>query len=212
MVVEEIRRQEEAARYARAVSQPQQGRWMRWNGTAKKKISWSELWSMESNRLSFIIKATYDILPTPANLHLWLGEDPACPLCAAPAGLKHILVGCKTSLSQGRYTWRHNQVLRCLASAIEEKRTATNAAPPNVYPEVQTPTAFIREDPLGLHHLAPFSETHHPSPPAISCSPPLEPSAKFSCADVWWAGTREGEIVEVPWWRTSVTLTRAPSP
>ncbi|KAL6462518.1 hypothetical protein MHYP_G00289400 [Metynnis hypsauchen] len=145
MVVEEIRRQEEAARYARAVSQPQQGRWMRWNGTAKKKISWSELWSMESNRLSFIIKATYDILPTPANLHLWLGEDPACPLCSAPAGLKHILVGCKTSLSQGRYTWRHNQVLRCLASAIEEKRTATNAAPPNVYPEVQTPTAFIRE-------------------------------------------------------------------
>ncbi|KAL6469854.1 hypothetical protein MHYP_G00209730 [Metynnis hypsauchen] len=143
MVVEEIRRQEEAARYARAVSQPQQGRWMRWNGTAKKKISWSELWSMESNRLSFIIKATYDILPTPANLHL--GEDPACPLCSAPAGLKHILVGCKTSLSQGRYTWRHNQVLRCLASAIEEKRTATNAAPPNVYPEVQTPTAFIRE-------------------------------------------------------------------
>ena len=118
---------------------------MKWDGIAKKKISWSELWNMESNRLSFIIKATYDILPTPANLHLWLGEDPACSLCSTPAGLKHILVGCKTSLSQGRYTWRHNQVLRCLASAIEEKRTATNAAPLNAHPEVQTSTAFIRE-------------------------------------------------------------------
>ncbi|KAL7877268.1 hypothetical protein SRHO_G00039130 [Serrasalmus rhombeus] len=145
MVVEEIRRQEEASRCARAASQPQQGRWMRWNGIAKKKISWSELRNMESNRLSFIIKATYDILPTPANLHLWLGEDPACSLCSAPAGLKHILVGCKTCLSQGRYTWRHNQVLRCLASAIEEKRTATNAAPLNAHQEVQTSTAFIRE-------------------------------------------------------------------
>ncbi|KAL7834883.1 hypothetical protein SRHO_G00291360 [Serrasalmus rhombeus] len=92
-----------------------------------------------------IIKATYDILPTPANLLLWLGEDPACSLCSVPAGLKHILVGCKTSLSQGRYTWRYNQVLRCLASAIEEKRTATNAAPLNAHQEVQTSTAFIRE-------------------------------------------------------------------
>ncbi len=64
-------------------------------------------------------------------------------MCSAPAGLKHILVGCKTSLSQGRYTWRHNQVLRCLASAIEQKRTATNAAPLNTHPEAST--AFIRE-------------------------------------------------------------------
>ncbi|KAK7898520.1 hypothetical protein WMY93_019373 [Mugilogobius chulae] len=93
MVVEEVRRQEEAARCAKAVSQAQQGRWMRWDGIAKKKVSWSELWNMESNRLSFIIRATYDILPSPTNLNLWLGEDSACPLCSAPANLKHILVG-----------------------------------------------------------------------------------------------------------------------
>ncbi|KAK7912981.1 hypothetical protein WMY93_013192 [Mugilogobius chulae] len=37
MVVEEVRRQEEAARCAKAVSQAQQGRWMRWDGIAKRK-------------------------------------------------------------------------------------------------------------------------------------------------------------------------------
>ncbi|KAK7929282.1 hypothetical protein WMY93_005677 [Mugilogobius chulae] len=151
MVVEEVRRQEEAARCAKAVSQAQQGRWMRWDGIAKKKISWSELWNMESNRLSFIIRATYDILPSPTNLSLWLGEDSACPLCSAPANLKHILVGCKTSLSQGRYTWRHNQVLRCLASAIEQKRTVINATSPKKRRMLQNPIAFVQE---GKKHTA----------------------------------------------------------
>ncbi|KAL6471530.1 hypothetical protein MHYP_G00201800 [Metynnis hypsauchen] len=43
------------------------------------------------------------------------------------ASLKHILTGCKTSLTQGRYTWRHNQVLKCLAAALESKRSTTKS-------------------------------------------------------------------------------------
>lgn len=43
----------------------------------------------------FIDRATEGVLPSPINLHLWLGEDPASPLCAAPANLKHISVGFK---------------------------------------------------------------------------------------------------------------------
>ncbi|XP_078119081.1 olfactory receptor 13F1-like [Sander vitreus] len=35
-----------------------------------------------------------------------------------PAALKHILVGCKTSLIQGLYTWWHNQVLWCIAAVL----------------------------------------------------------------------------------------------
>ncbi|KAL1273019.1 hypothetical protein QQF64_028881 [Cirrhinus molitorella] len=145
MVVEEVRRQEEAARCAKAVSQAQQGRWMKWDGVERRKITWSEMWGMEANRLSFIIRATYDVLPSPTNLHLWHGEDPACPLCAAPATLKHILVGCKTSLTQGRYTWRHNQVLKCLAAEIENKRVITNAMPLNAQATIPRRTTFMRE-------------------------------------------------------------------
>ncbi|KAJ8259532.1 hypothetical protein GJAV_G00170420 [Gymnothorax javanicus] len=112
MVVKEVRRQEEAARRSKAIAQAKQGRWMRWEGVEKRKLIWSELWGMESNRLSFVVQATYDVLPSPTNQQLWLGKDPSLPLCTTPATLKHILVGCRTSLTQGRYTWRHNQVLR----------------------------------------------------------------------------------------------------
>lgn len=145
LVVEEVRHQEEAARCAKAVSQAQQGRWVKWEGVERRRITWNEMWSMESNRLRFIIRATYDVLPSPSNLHLWLGEDPACPHCAAPATLKHILVGCTHSLKQGRYTWRHNQVLKCLAAHLEEKRVTSNAMPQGIQASFPQKIAFIRQ-------------------------------------------------------------------
>ena len=99
---------------------------------------------MEASNISFIIRAVYDVLPSPKNLHQWYGEDSTCPLCPAPATLRHIMTGCKTSLSQGRYTWRHNQVLKSLAAALETKRSATNSLPPKTSNPVKT-TTFIRE-------------------------------------------------------------------
>ncbi|XP_019217589.1 uncharacterized protein LOC109203016 [Oreochromis niloticus] len=118
---------------------------MNWESVEKRKLSWSEFWEMESNRLSVIIRATYDVLPSPINLQLWFGKDPACPLCTVPTTLKHILVGCGTSLTQGRYTWRHNQVLRCLAEKVERKRKSINAQPFTNQEERQFSSAFVRE-------------------------------------------------------------------
>jgi hypothetical protein len=144
MVVQEVRHQEEAARWAKAVSLAKQGQWTRWDSVEKRKISWKDLWAMEARRLSFSIRATYDVLPTPVNLHQWYGEDPDCALCSMPANLRHILTGCKTSLAQGRYTWRHNQVLKNLASALEDKRAATNSLPPTAASH-SLRTNFVRE-------------------------------------------------------------------
>ncbi|KAJ8362447.1 hypothetical protein AAFF_G00373990 [Aldrovandia affinis] len=98
---------------------------------------------MEGRQISFIIRATYDVLPTPKNLHQWFGEDPSCALCQTSATLRHILTGCKTSLSQGRYTWRHNQVLRQLAITLEGRRTTNNALPPPM-PRHSKTTPFVR--------------------------------------------------------------------
>lgn len=94
---------------------------------------------MESNRLSFIIRATYDVLPSPTNFDLWYGEYPACPQCAAT------LVCHKTRLTQGRYTWRHNQALKCLAAEFENKRVFTNATPLNAWSTFPQKTKFVRE-------------------------------------------------------------------
>ncbi|KAL6460670.1 hypothetical protein MHYP_G00306360 [Metynnis hypsauchen] len=144
MVVEEVRRQEEAARWAKAVALGKQGRWTRWEGVEKRKMSWRDVWAMDAKSLSFTIRATYDVLPSPTNLHQWFGKDPTCVLCAKPASLRHILTGCKTSLTQGRYTWRHNQVLKILASTLEGKRSSINSQPLSTH-KTSWETAFVRE-------------------------------------------------------------------
>ena len=122
LVVEQGRRHEEMLRGTKAVAQAKQGQWLNWEGVEKKKLSWKELWSMEERSIRFLIGATYDELPTSQNLKLWVNGDPLCLLYSGIATLKHILSVCKVSLSQGRYTWRHNQVLRSLAAGIEDKR------------------------------------------------------------------------------------------
>lgn len=88
MVVEEVRHQEEAVRTTKAVSLAKQGQWMKWEGLERRKLSWRELWEIEANNLSFIIRATYDVLPSPKNLHQWYGGDPTCSLCPSHAALK----------------------------------------------------------------------------------------------------------------------------
>lgn len=125
------------------MAQAKQGQWMAWEGVEERKISWKDLWEMEPFRASFTIRAAYDVLPSPANLKQWYAKDPNCPLCPVPATLKHILVRCKTSLAQGRHTWRHNKVLKCLADVLESQRTKVNALPPP--PTGWQPRPFVRE-------------------------------------------------------------------
>lgn len=78
------------------------------------------------------------------NRQQWYFEDPTYALCLTPATLKHIMIGCKTSLMQGRYTWRHSQILKILESALESKRSMTNSQPPRAsnFPKA---TLFVRE-------------------------------------------------------------------
>ncbi|XP_047436657.1 uncharacterized protein LOC125005378 [Mugil cephalus] len=127
----------------------QTGQWTSWENIEHRKLTWKDLWVMEGSQISFIIRATYDVLPTPKNLNQWLGEDPSCALCQTPGTLRHILTGCKTSLSQGRYTWRHNQVLRQLAITLEERRSTTNALPPPM-PRHSNTTTFVKAGQLPI--------------------------------------------------------------
>ena len=160
LVVQEVRRQEEVLRSAKAVSLAKQGQWMQWEGVERRKISWRDLWQMEAKEISFIIRATYDVLPSPKNLSQWYGEDPTCALCPTPATLRHSMSGCKTSLTQGRYTWRHNQVLKSLASALENMRSVANSLPPRTANPQKT-TMFVREGRKAPKHLSTKPEAGH---------------------------------------------------
>ena len=84
---------------------------------------------MPESRLSFLVKIVYDMLPTPHNKHMWYGEDERCDLCGEKGTLHHILSGCRVALSQGRYKWRHDKVLREIAQCIDERRMQNNRAP-----------------------------------------------------------------------------------
>lgn len=47
----------------------------------RRKLIWRKLWVMKASTISFITRATYDVLPSPKNLQAWYGEDPTCALC-----------------------------------------------------------------------------------------------------------------------------------
>jgi len=130
-------------RCIKAISQAKQGEWMRWESVEQRKMGWQDLWPMEESRISFLIRPTYDVLPSPQNLNISVGEDPSCPLCSSPATLRHILTGCRVALSQGQFPWRHDQVLQCLSLALEGKRNMTNSLSPVLAKHYMQKTTFL---------------------------------------------------------------------
>ena len=78
------------------------------------------MWKLEPVRISFLIKSVYECLPTKKNLKMWrYGNDDRCGRCQELETLEHVLIACKVALSEGRYTWRHNKVLECIAEAVK---------------------------------------------------------------------------------------------
>lgn len=117
MVVAGVSRIEEEHYKINAVSH---GSWTTWEDVVNWNISWADLRKIPQTRITFLIHTTYDTLPCPRNLHQWFGNEECCSLCNAPnVNLQHILSGCKIRLSQGRYRWRHDQLLRRLAQVLE---------------------------------------------------------------------------------------------
>ena len=128
MIVEKVREREEERRNVRMTGLAQQGAHLRWEVPARR-ISPSDLVTMPEDRFRFMVKAVYDLLPTPQNKSRWFGEEGACRQCGANGSLTHILSGCKVALSEGKYKWRHDQVLKEIAQKVEEKRRSSNATP-----------------------------------------------------------------------------------
>ena len=83
---------------------------------------WSRIiTSLPADQLSFLLRAGIDCLPTPVTLSRWRYQcDSSCKLCHySSCTVHHILNCCPASLNQGRYTWRHDSVLRCLYNTLQ---------------------------------------------------------------------------------------------
>ena len=71
-VVKEVRQVEQESRYIHLVRCNQQGHCLRWEEKViEQRLNWKEIWEWEPARLSFLLKSTYDMLPTPVNLVIW---------------------------------------------------------------------------------------------------------------------------------------------
>ena len=68
---------------------------------------------LPSGQLSFILGVCSDTLPTQVKAK--------CKLCdSGNATIRHILNGCPEALSGGRYSWRHDCVLKYLANSLKK--------------------------------------------------------------------------------------------
>ncbi|VDI78679.1 Hypothetical predicted protein [Mytilus galloprovincialis] len=99
------------------------------NGKTKKD-QLHEIRRMDGQKISFLLRSVYDVLPTTITLTTWtLIEDSSCKLCGRLANLKHILSSCRTALKDGKYTWRHDQVRREKADMSWRKKTKIEKVP-----------------------------------------------------------------------------------
>ena len=129
MVITELKMTEEEKRVATAAGQAKQCAWMNWEEAEARKLSWSSLMTMEPLALSFLLRSTYNLLPTPANHKQWgFTRDDTCAMCKSARGtLRHVLSSCGSSLQMS--TWRHNRVLAKLAEIAETQCRVANEQP-----------------------------------------------------------------------------------
>ena len=83
------------------------------------------LWSTAHSKLpksifNFTVKYLNNTLATRKNLTLWnLSQTSGYSFYFQPESLLHVVARCRTYLSEGRFTWRHDSALNFLASSFQ---------------------------------------------------------------------------------------------
>ena len=125
-----IRRTEEV-RLIQCYNYAVQGDWLNFDAVVKADLSWNSLiYSIPQELFKFLLNSTHNVLPTADNLRRWgkTAVDMKCNLCGSfNPTLKHILNGCAGALKQGRYTWRHDSILSCIAQELASFLSTANS-------------------------------------------------------------------------------------
>ena len=97
-----------------------QGRFLDLLCTEATAYHWkSVLYNLPVGVCKFVINSLCDTLNNKANLKRWgKALNDKCSLCKNRATLHHILNYCSVSLEQGRFTWRHNNILQHICKTI----------------------------------------------------------------------------------------------
>jgi len=101
----------------------QQSVWLKWRESAiPLDLSWrNQIYgAVGPHLLKFVLNASINEVRTPDMLKkLGYKQSAVCDLCShEQCTLHHILVNCPVALTTGRYTWRHDSVLKKLSSVL----------------------------------------------------------------------------------------------
>ena len=82
------------------------------------------MWNLKSGTAKFLINSTIHTLPTQNNLKLWdKASSDKCHLCGNRETTKHALSFCQVALNQGRFLWRHDNIVKFIVKNIDQKYT-----------------------------------------------------------------------------------------
>ena len=142
-VTSELKNTEAARRELHLIQCAQQGQIVRWEEkVVERKLTWTEIWDWTTSRLSFLVRSTYDVLPSPTNLVKWnVSTDNNCR-CGKRGTLKHILSNCSRALD--RYTWRHNEVLKVILDVTKKQIALINSGKRPSLPASKQFVSFVR--------------------------------------------------------------------
>jgi hypothetical protein len=90
-----------------------QGRFLELLSLESTCVHWrSIIFNLPERVCKFLVNSVTDSLNTRANLLRWgKSSTNKCSHCKNKETLNHVLNSCKVFLDQGRYTWRHNNIL-----------------------------------------------------------------------------------------------------
>lgn len=66
LVQEEVRVTAEEIHTSMVAGMRLQGAWLRWAGVTEQRLTWSDIWQAELQRMKFLIQPVYDVLPRPS--------------------------------------------------------------------------------------------------------------------------------------------------
>ena len=100
-----------------------QNSWTEWTNFVRNDLTWKCIWAYGPNLVQFCVQSSFNTLPSPNNLLRWGKDgDGSCALCSEKlCTLPHILSSCSFSLKNGRFTFRHDSVLKVFLESVEDQ-------------------------------------------------------------------------------------------
>ena len=119
-----VRGDETADMHEKAKTLISQGRFLDLSLQEKCDATWkSYIYNLSKGTMKWILNSTVNSLPTLSNLKTWgKAASDKCKLCGWKQTLKHITSGCRKALNQGRFTFRHDNILAYIADSLDRSK------------------------------------------------------------------------------------------